>query len=104
MWWTVTANAKDLIQRLLDVDPTKRLSATQAMKHRWIRYFVKSVDDANAGFGNSAGVRLDQNQSRKLQRHLDEELEKLHQKEQRPYANNQIPTSSPAVGVSSKTG
>jgi serine/threonine protein kinase len=32
----VSGPAKDLLKGLLEVDPTKRLSATEALKHPWI--------------------------------------------------------------------
>lgn len=37
-WDHVSAQAKDCIQRLLHVDPKKRLSATQLLKHDWISW------------------------------------------------------------------
>ncbi|KAF4672612.1 substrate-specific activator of APC-dependent proteolysis [Perkinsus chesapeaki] len=35
-WKTVTDDAKDLIKRLLVLDPSQRLTADQALHHRWI--------------------------------------------------------------------
>ncbi|KAG8459848.1 hypothetical protein KFE25_014411 [Diacronema lutheri] len=36
-WWdTVSADAKDLVNKLLVVDPKKRLTAEQVLKHPWI--------------------------------------------------------------------
>lgn len=35
-WDTVTAEAKNLINSMLTVNPTKRITATQALKHPWI--------------------------------------------------------------------
>ena len=34
---TVSGDAKDLLRNLLQVDPTKRLSATEALKHPWVQ-------------------------------------------------------------------
>lgn len=36
VWDGVTGDAKDLIRQLLQVDPTKRLSAQQALSHKWM--------------------------------------------------------------------
>jgi len=35
-WKLVTSDAKDLVVKLLTVDPSKRLTATEATKHKWI--------------------------------------------------------------------
>ena len=35
-WGSVSADAKDLISKLLTVDPAKRLSAKEALKHKWM--------------------------------------------------------------------
>ena len=34
-WKTISKDAKDLIKKLLQVNPTKRLTAAQALKHNW---------------------------------------------------------------------
>jgi len=36
-WAGVSDSAKDLIRKLLNVDPKKRLTATQALEHPWLR-------------------------------------------------------------------
>ena len=37
-WWDpVSLNAKDLVDRLLQVDPKKRLTAKQALNHPWVK-------------------------------------------------------------------
>lgn len=36
VWDTITPDAKDLISQLLTVDATKRLSATEALQHKWV--------------------------------------------------------------------
>jgi calcium-dependent protein kinase len=36
-WPTVSESAKDLIRRLMMKDPKKRLSASQALSHPWVR-------------------------------------------------------------------
>jgi serine/threonine protein kinase len=43
VWWTVTPNAKDLIYKLLTVDPSKRYTATDALKHRYERVVFISL-------------------------------------------------------------
>lgn len=35
-WGSVSADAKDLISKLLTVDPAKRLSAQEALNHKWM--------------------------------------------------------------------
>ena len=37
VWNTVSAEAKDLIQKLIVRDPAKRLTAEQALQHPWIQ-------------------------------------------------------------------
>jgi len=37
-WWDeISENAKDLVKKLLVLDPSKRLSASQALAHSWVR-------------------------------------------------------------------
>jgi len=40
----ISAEAKDLIQKLLAWDPTKRLSATEALAHPWMQHGAASAD------------------------------------------------------------
>jgi len=35
-WGSISAHAKELIKNLLKVDPDSRLSASQALRHKWI--------------------------------------------------------------------
>ena len=35
-WDTVTPEAKDLINKMLTINPAKRVTATDALKHPWI--------------------------------------------------------------------
>jgi serine/threonine protein kinase len=35
-WEHVSAEAKDFISKLLVVEPSKRLTASQAMRHKWV--------------------------------------------------------------------
>uniref|UniRef100_A0A8C6L1I1 calcium/calmodulin-dependent protein kinase n=1 Tax=Nothobranchius furzeri TaxID=105023 RepID=A0A8C6L1I1_NOTFU len=37
-WDTVTPEAKDLINKMLTINPAKRISATEALKHPWISH------------------------------------------------------------------
>lgn len=41
-WEHVSADAKDLLTRLLEYDPDKRYSAIEALKHQWFREKPKS--------------------------------------------------------------
>lgn len=36
-WDDVSEDAKDLVRKLLTYDPTKRISAGDALQHKWIR-------------------------------------------------------------------
>ncbi|CAM9880192.1 unnamed protein product [Laminaria digitata] len=53
-WGSVSSEAKDLIRRLLTVDPKKRLTAAQAVTHPWL--LSKDADLLN----HNLGVNLDQ--------------------------------------------
>lgn len=41
----VSPAAKDLIQRLLTVDPKKRLTAAEALRHQWIQATDESLEE-----------------------------------------------------------
>ena len=51
-WGSVSADAKDLISCLLTVQPAKRLSAEEALKHKWM------VQDAEVLAGQDLGTNL----------------------------------------------
>jgi len=36
VWDSVSSEAKDLVRRLLEVDPSKRLTASQVLNHKWV--------------------------------------------------------------------
>lgn len=36
-WDDVSDDAKDLVRKLLTYDPNKRISAAEALQHKWIR-------------------------------------------------------------------
>lgn len=46
-WDTVTPEAKDLINKMLTINPAKRITASEALKHPWIcvsnTYFFKNL-------------------------------------------------------------
>jgi len=51
-WGSVSADAKDLISSLLTVAPAKRLTADQALKHKWM------MQDASVLAGQDLGTNL----------------------------------------------
>mmetsp|Transcript_1161 Transcript_1161/g.1932 ORF Transcript_1161/g.1932 Transcript_1161/m.1932 type:complete len:344 (-) Transcript_1161:383-1414(-) len=51
-WGSVSADAKDLISKLLEVDPSKRLSCKEALKHKWM------VQDAKVLAATDLGTNL----------------------------------------------
>ncbi|OQU80791.1 hypothetical protein SORBI_3007G185801 [Sorghum bicolor] len=56
-WPRVSANAKDLIRRMLDPDPSTRLTARQVLEHPWL----KNADTApNVSLGEAVRARLQQ--------------------------------------------
>ena len=44
-WLALSAEGKDFVEKLLTVDPKKRLSATEAMAHPWIMHNAEMDDD-----------------------------------------------------------
>lgn len=43
-WDTVTPEAKDLINKMLTINPSKRITAAEALKHPWISVSVQLKD------------------------------------------------------------
>ena len=56
-WPWVSGNAKDLVRRMLDPDPSTRLTARQVLEHSWL----KNADAApNVSLGDAVRARLQQ--------------------------------------------
>lgn len=57
-WDTVTPEAKDLINKMLTINPSKRITAAEALKHPWISV---SVRPGRAGIEKMSkrGIRWD---------------------------------------------
>ncbi|AFZ81416.1 protein kinase domain-containing protein [Theileria equi strain WA] len=56
LWHTISSSAKDLIKKLLEIDPSKRISVFEALDHIWIKNFVAvNKDTVNATNYNSSG-------------------------------------------------
>jgi serine/threonine protein kinase len=47
VWARISPQAKDFILRLLVVDPTKRPSATEALRHPWIKFEYSDSDEVS---------------------------------------------------------
>ncbi|KAF4717262.1 hypothetical protein FOZ62_009596, partial [Perkinsus olseni] len=67
-WTTVSTEAKDLIEKLLVLDPSRRLTAEQALHHPWIDSLapgasVKVCSPAEHDDGDSTGVLARDNRS-----------------------------------------
>ncbi len=45
-WSTVSAEAKDVVKRLLCVDPVKRASLEEILEHKWIRNDLEMICEA----------------------------------------------------------
>ncbi|OII72514.1 calcium calmodulin dependent protein kinase [Cryptosporidium ubiquitum] len=50
IWKYVSDSAKDLIKRLLMTDPSKRISAQDALNHPWIKSLISSPNNADASY------------------------------------------------------
>merc|ERR1719453_471275 len=47
VWSHVSADAKNLIDQLLVMDPSKRLTAEQALHHTWVDKMAPNANDKN---------------------------------------------------------
>jgi calcium-dependent protein kinase len=50
IWNDISANAKDLVKKLLDKDPFRRISADHALKHSWFLNNRERVQAKNTEF------------------------------------------------------
>lgn len=53
-WDTVTPEAKDLINKMLTINPSKRITAAEALKHPWICVRALDVNHPRAAVHTSA--------------------------------------------------
>ncbi|KAK4798582.1 hypothetical protein SAY86_030908 [Trapa natans] len=56
-WPKVSDNAKDLVKKMLEPDPTKRLSAQEVLEHPWVQNAKKAP---NVSLGETVRARLKQ--------------------------------------------
>lgn len=56
VWSHVSADAKDLIQKLLVVDPMKRLTALEALAHPWFKTDLQGRKNLNAAHDRIKGL------------------------------------------------
>jgi len=59
-WPSISDDAKDVVRRLLTVDPSKRATAGQALAHPWLRerHPRRGASDGDAPFGSAVLQRL----------------------------------------------
>jgi len=46
-WSFLTDDAKDLVTQMLEVDPSRRVTVEDALKHPWIRVSICRVDSCS---------------------------------------------------------
>ncbi|KAL8545151.1 hypothetical protein ACS0TY_005372 [Phlomoides rotata] len=56
-WPKVSASAKDLVKKMLDPDPSRRLTAQQVLEHSWLQNIKKAP---NVSLGETVKARLKQ--------------------------------------------
>lgn len=42
-WLNISNYAKDLVSRMLEVDPEKRITVEEALQHPWIKVYKQST-------------------------------------------------------------
>jgi len=65
-WADISADAKDLIKRLLTVDPNKRITAEEALRHPWLELSMTDLMSRDLHKNQEAMKRW--NHKRKLRR------------------------------------
>jgi hypothetical protein len=68
-WSSVSEPAKDLVRKMLVVDPMKRLTAAQVLQHPWIRADATSIPDTHLAL--AAGNMKRYNARRRLKKAMD---------------------------------
>jgi serine/threonine protein kinase len=53
IWENISADAKDIVAKLLTVDTKKRLTAEQALQHPWVQGLVPTTAASLQGNGGS---------------------------------------------------
>ena len=47
VWSKISDSAKHLVKRMLEIKPSNRISATEALKHPWIEFVASKQEDVN---------------------------------------------------------
>lgn len=76
-WKAVSREAKDLVSKLLVVDPTKRLSATEALMHPWV------TGEAHTDLHNQHLVQAQEVLKARLQRKIEKEKKREEKEKER---------------------
>ena len=78
-WREISESAKDLVRRLVTVDPTERISVKEALAHPWIR--VRSNPSTEMTFSSSSSfslvVAVQEREKFALRKHLPDTVEEL---------------------------
>ncbi|XP_025078236.1 calcium/calmodulin-dependent protein kinase type IV-like isoform X2 [Pomacea canaliculata] len=71
-WGDISENAKDLVTSLLVLDPKRRMTAAQAMRHPWVKGFAYNAEHMEATMEN---IKLFNARRKLKKRHLEEQEE-----------------------------
>ena len=74
-WKNISEQAKDIIRRLLTVDPTKRITVAEALEHPWIKVRGYFGNLANMSVGERSTATFARINTHKLQQTCEQNTE-----------------------------